>query len=313
VIFVISRTRKGRHRKPRKLLDLEGLKKASSGSFAMVMLPLMTVTDIEDAEPSRLMESATTDEHLITLKRARLPRFDYGTALVNIDKAQVRFNTELGQRIAEIEARREAELLAEAEAERIAAEEAERARIAAEKAAAEKAAAEKAAAEKAAAEKAAAEKAAAEKAAAEKAAAEKAAAEGKSWKRPITEGYRLSSEYGMRTNPVTGVYKLHGGIDLAADAGTPVRSISGGEIISAGSEGGWGNIIRIRHWDGTVTWYAHLSSFDRTSGSVDPGEIIGRVGSTGNSTGPHLHFEVHPDGGDPVDPVPWLADRGVNF
>lgn len=104
----------------------------------------------------------------------------------------------------------------------------------------------------------------------------------------------------------------HTGIDFAAPTGTDVVAVSSGEIVAAGYEGAYGNRIVVRHWDGTETWYCHLSRFVQRSGTVEPGELIGRVGTTGNTTGPHLHFEVHPNGGDPVNPRTWLADLGLD-
>ena len=105
----------------------------------------------------------------------------------------------------------------------------------------------------------------------------------------------------------------HTGQDFAAPYGTPVRSVGDGVIESAGYDGAYGNKIVVRHPDGTVTWYCHLSSFERTSGAVKAGDIIGRVGSTGNSTGDHLHLEVRPGGGDPVPPLTWLRRQGVRI
>lgn len=104
----------------------------------------------------------------------------------------------------------------------------------------------------------------------------------------------------------------HTGQDFAAPIGTSVRSVGAGEIIYAGYDGPYGNKIEVRHWDGTVTWYCHLSGYAERSGYVAPGEVIGYVGSTGNSTGPHLHFEVRPGGGDPIDPLPWLRSFGLD-
>ena len=83
-------------------------------------------------------------------------------------------------------------------------------------------------------------------------------------------------------------------------------------IISAGYDGSYGQKIVVQHADGTETWYAHLSSFVRTGGTVKAGDVIGRVGSTGNSTGDHLHLEVRPGGGDPVPPLSWLREHGVS-
>jgi murein DD-endopeptidase MepM/ murein hydrolase activator NlpD len=104
----------------------------------------------------------------------------------------------------------------------------------------------------------------------------------------------------------------HTGTDFAAPSGTPVMAVGAGEIIEAGWAGAYGNRIKIRHEGGTETWYCHLAKFVKRSGSVDAGEIIGSVGSTGNATGSHLHLEVRPDGGDPINPRSWLRSQGLD-
>jgi murein DD-endopeptidase MepM/ murein hydrolase activator NlpD len=103
----------------------------------------------------------------------------------------------------------------------------------------------------------------------------------------------------------------HQGTDFAAATGTPVLAVMSGTVVSAGVLGGYGNQVLLRHADGTETRYGHLSVVDvRPGQSVGVGERIGAVGSTGVSTGPHLHFEVIL-AGQPVDPEPWLAARGL--
>jgi murein DD-endopeptidase MepM/ murein hydrolase activator NlpD len=104
----------------------------------------------------------------------------------------------------------------------------------------------------------------------------------------------------------------HTGTDFAAPSGTPVMAVGAGKIVEAGYAGAYGNRIIIRHENGTETWYCHLSRFAKRSGSVGAGEVIGNVGSTGNATGAHLHLEVRPDGGDPVNPRTWLRSHGVD-
>lgn len=147
--------------------------------------------------------------------------------------------------------------------------------------------------------------AAAKKKAAEEAAAEAARKKAARWVLPVVGG-RLSASFGEGG----GLWQnRHTGQDFAAPTGTPVRAAAAGVIVSAGYDGAYGRKIVIRHSDGTQTWYCHLSSFERTSGSVAAGTLIGRVGSTGNTTGPHLHFEVHPAGGDAVNPMSWLRAR----
>ncbi|TGA89570.1 M23 family metallopeptidase [Streptomyces palmae] len=104
----------------------------------------------------------------------------------------------------------------------------------------------------------------------------------------------------------------HTGQDFAAPTGTPVKAVHGGTITQAGWAGAYGYRIVLTLDDGTEIWYCHLSSMVQTSGAVDTGEVIGRVGATGNVTGPHLHLEVRPGGGSPIDPMPWLRDHGMN-
>nr|WP_273378170.1 M23 family metallopeptidase [Actinopolymorpha pittospori] len=104
---------------------------------------------------------------------------------------------------------------------------------------------------------------------------------------------------------------LHTGQDFASPMGTPVRSVGEGRIIDASYDGPYGNRIKVQLKDGTVTWYCHLSAYKLRTGYVEAGTVIGYVGSTGNSTGPHLHFEVHPSDGDAIDPLPWLRERGL--
>jgi murein DD-endopeptidase MepM/ murein hydrolase activator NlpD len=106
---------------------------------------------------------------------------------------------------------------------------------------------------------------------------------------------RMSSFYGMRVHPLLGILRRHAGIDFAAQLGTPVRSVGDGAVIKAGYSGGFGKLIEIRHRDGMVTRYGHLRGFapEIDEGKVvTQGQVIGFVGSTGLSTGPHLHFET---------------------
>lgn len=118
----------------------------------------------------------------------------------------------------------------------------------------------------------------------------------------------LTSGYGYRWGA------LHGGIDIANATGTPIYAVADGIVIAAGPVSGFGIWVKLRHPDGTVTLYAHLNSTTVNVGErVMAGDQIATMGSTGNSTGPHLHLEVHVDGTDRVDPAPWLATRGLTM
>jgi len=168
-----------------------------------------------------------------------------------------------------------------------------------------KTAEEQAAAEKAAAEQAAAEKAAAEKAAAEKAAAEKAK-KAPAWVEPMP-GAKVTSCFGPRWGT------QHQGIDFGAPAGTEIRAVGAGRVVGAGwLYTGYGISVVIDHGNGYLTHYAHASKAVVKEGQkVKPGQVIAHEGSTGDSTGPHLHFEVHKGMWNQINPAKWLSDRGV--
>ncbi|NNE39334.1 MAG: M23 family metallopeptidase [Marinicaulis sp.] len=122
-------------------------------------------------------------------------------------------------------------------------------------------------------------------------------------KTPI-DGARLSSRFGTRKHPILGYRRAHKGVDFAAPRGTPIKAAGDGVIERADRYGSFGNYVRIRHANGYKTAYAHLKGFRRgirKGKRVRQGDIIGYVGTTGRSTGPHLHYEVHLKG-NPVNP-----------
>lgn len=127
---------------------------------------------------------------------------------------------------------------------------------------------------------------------------------GGSLQRPV--GGPVTSSFGMRVHPVTGVRKLHDGTDFGVACGTPVRAAAGGTVVEAGNAGAYGTRVTVQHGAGLETSYAHLSTASTAVGStVTAGEVVGRSGSTGLSTGCHLHFMVRRDGGL-VDPMQLL-------
>ena len=130
------------------------------------------------------------------------------------------------------------------------------------------------------------------------------------WQLPLPAGsYRVSHNFGHCSYLWV---NCHTGEDLSAPSGTPIYSIAAGTVTEAGYDGSYGNKTVVTLEDGTEIWYCHQTTIDVSVGqSLDPGQTIGTVGSTGNSTGPHLHLEVHPGAGDAVDPVGALAVRGI--
>lgn len=143
------------------------------------------------------------------------------------------------------------------------------------------------------------------------ASAEKHAAEiaQNAWQLPLPAGsYRLTSRFGECSYLWS---HCHTGLDLAAPSGTPILSIANGVVTEAGYDGAYGNKIVVTLEDGTELWYCHMSSFSASVGDrVVGGSQLGTVGSTGNTTGPHLHLEVRPGAGDPVDPYTAMSVKG---
>ena len=129
------------------------------------------------------------------------------------------------------------------------------------------------------------------------------------WQLPVA-GYHLTAGFG----DVSGLWaSVHTGLDFAAPSGTPITAIANGVITSTGYDGSYGNKTVLTLDDGTELWFCHQTSYAVSPGEeVRAGEVIGYVGSTGNVTGPHLHLEVRPGGGDPVDPMAALVAQGLN-
>lgn len=118
---------------------------------------------------------------------------------------------------------------------------------------------------------------------------------------------RITSHFGHRHDPFGKGDVFHRGIDMAAPVGTPVQAVADGTVIRANSDRHYGNVVVIDHHNGYHTLYAHNSKLLIKAGErVKVGQTIAKVGSTGRSTGPHLHFEIHRDG-EHVDPTPYLA------
>ncbi|WP_245778060.1 M23 family metallopeptidase [Lentzea xinjiangensis] len=106
----------------------------------------------------------------------------------------------------------------------------------------------------------------------------------------------------------------HNGVDIANAIGTPIVAVMDGTVVEAGPASGFGLWVRVQHADGTITVYGHMNTIDVPQGAaVKAGQQIATIGNRGQSTGPHLHFEVWADGGQKVNPVGWLAARGVTL
>ncbi|WP_235735914.1 M23 family metallopeptidase [Nocardioides alcanivorans] len=128
------------------------------------------------------------------------------------------------------------------------------------------------------------------------------------WHLPVV-GYRLTARFGAGG----GLWSHnHTGLDFAGPLGSTVMSVTNGTVTSVGYEGAYGNQVIVTSDDGTEFWYCHLNAFSVQVGDkVAAGDKVGELGSTGNSTGPHMHLEVRPGAGDPVDPYEALRANGV--
>jgi murein DD-endopeptidase MepM/ murein hydrolase activator NlpD len=132
-------------------------------------------------------------------------------------------------------------------------------------------------------------------------------------RQPLPGQLEVPSNFGYRTDPFLGRPALHSGMDLRGDYGEPIRATAAGRVSVAGPASGYGNMVEIDHGAGLATRYGHMSRVDVEEGQwIQAGAIIGAIGSTGRSTGPHLHYEVRVDGGA-VDPSRYIrAGRLLN-
>jgi murein DD-endopeptidase MepM/ murein hydrolase activator NlpD len=125
-------------------------------------------------------------------------------------------------------------------------------------------------------------------------------------RRPLEGDDSTTSNFGMRTDPFTGAAAMHSGMDFRGETGTPIRAAGAGKVLRAEVAGGYGNLVELDHGNGLTTRYAHLSAFDvKPDQIVPPGAIIGRLGSTGRSTGPHLHYETRL-AGEATNPLKFI-------
>ena len=125
-------------------------------------------------------------------------------------------------------------------------------------------------------------------------------------RKPVDGDIEPASGFGVRMDPFTSSPAMHTGLDLHGETGDPVRATADGKVTAAGWSGGYGRVVDIDHGNGLSTRYGHLSSIDvRVGQSIRTGQIIGKIGSTGRSTGPHLHYETRVRG-DAVDPNKFL-------
>lgn len=125
-------------------------------------------------------------------------------------------------------------------------------------------------------------------------------------RRPLDGDDSTTSNFGMRTDPFTGAAAMHAGMDFRGETGTPIRATGAAKVLRAEVAGGYGNLVELDHGNGLTTRYAHLSAFDvKPDQIVPPGAIIGRLGSTGRSTGPHLHYETRL-AGEATNPLKFI-------
>ncbi|RKT56298.1 M23 family metallopeptidase [Saccharothrix australiensis] len=257
--------------------------------------PLAASTDLAAAlaEPSTHRTAETRHAIEPGLETAKLMRSEGLYARRNVDQALRHASEGYAARQAEIKRQKDAE---EAEKARVAAEEAEKARVAAERSQAQA------------------------QADAEARAAEEAAA--RPVERPV-ERPAASAPRASVVKPAEGTFTsgygsrwgtTHFGVDIANSIGTPILSAMDGVVVEAGPASGFGLWVRVQHNDGTITVYGHVNEILVAQGQqVGAGQQIATMGNRGQSTGPHLHFEVWIGGSDKIDPLGWLGERGITL
>ena len=125
-------------------------------------------------------------------------------------------------------------------------------------------------------------------------------------RKPVTGEIDVSSTFGVRMDPFLHIPAMHTGIDFRGDSGEAIHATAAGTVTNAGWSGGYGKMVEIDHGNGLATRYGHLSEIDVSVGDeIRIGQVVGRMGSTGRSTGPHLHYETRIDG-EAVDPQKFL-------
>jgi murein DD-endopeptidase MepM/ murein hydrolase activator NlpD len=125
-------------------------------------------------------------------------------------------------------------------------------------------------------------------------------------RKPVTGEVDLSSTFGVRVDPFLHIAAMHTGLDFRGDAGEPIHATAAGTVTNAGWSGGYGKMVEIDHGNGLSTRYGHLSQIDvKVGDAIRIGQVVGRMGSTGRSTGPHLHYETRIEG-EAVDPQRFL-------
>ncbi|MFJ6211744.1 M23 family metallopeptidase [Streptomyces sp. NPDC092296] len=266
---------RGRHRMPRQ-------RSGGIGSSAVIGVAAMAAT-LGTTGFTSYAATATAEQADDARSTAFAEATDPGVALAARIQAQADSQRTAAEETARVQAAREAE-----------------AKRAVQEQAAREAAAKEAAAQRA-------EEARQQKAAAERAAREAERALLGDLVLPVS-GYTLTAGFGQ-----AGSYwsHLHTGLDFAVPTGTAVKALGAGTVTSAGWSGAYGYRVIERLHDGTEIWYCHLSSIGQGSGAVRAGDVIARSGATGNVTGPHLHLEVRPGGGAPIDPKLWLQSHDL--
>ncbi|MGW1101793.1 M23 family metallopeptidase [Streptomyces sp. NPDC002540] len=277
-----------------------GMATAQSKPAVSISLPDSIADNLPDAKSLPGVGSLFSGESEADKAEAVAASAPLTTAGITTAEAQ-RGTTDAGEAL-------RARILQQAEQQQDAAD--AEARAAEEKAAAEKAAAEAKKQQDAAEAKVAAEKKKAAEEAKKKAEALRLAKLAASYAIPTTS-YTITSTFGEAGSMWSSGY--HTGLDFAAPTGTPIKAIHSGTVKSAGWSGSYGYRTVLELEDGTELWFCHQSSIGVSVGQkVTTGDTIGRVGATGNVTGPHLHLEVHTPAGTGIDPMAWLRGKGLN-